>query len=203
MAKKIGWKMRLRRKLRQQRAEQRIKARHSVKQAKQLGRIYRDMTPEEANAMNEIAPQVAIAEQQLADDGYVVSGEPLETMALYNDVYGEGNPIDDETLEECFGVNEGENFNEESYEESFTELGRSAMDIIETFRDNTQGDERFENLEEDFIKKAKERFKKFKKEIGAEKTKDESKPTNIDSGKIANIFIGAIVGVIVAKFFKL
>jgi len=174
--RKIGWKMRLRRKLRQDRAEQKIRARQAVKQAKQLNKIYGDLSPEEVDEINKISPQVAQAETQLQNDGYDTNGDPVQTMAQYNDVYGDGNGDLQDDVQQAFdeSVECLDEDRADAYLNLAGEVGNLAGMFAETVRENNGG-----NLETFAAENAEGLFKKWidkiKKHAEVEKNAKEEK----------------------------
>lgn len=149
--------MRLRKKLRQQRAEERIRARDLKKRGKAQARILGDTDIDEVTALS---GKIGAAEQQLSDAGYDVGGEPVETMAMYNDVYGDGNG---EAQEPFAMYNESGDF--EHYENALNYFDEIVSNFESNFDENYEG-ENFESLDEHFGKKIKKWFGDIKNKLG-------------------------------------
>lgn len=167
MAKrKIGWRMRLKRELRQNRAEEKIRAKDLAKRQEIQQKFLSDANIDEIKGTS---AKIGAAEQQLSNDGYEVSGEPIETMAQYNDVYGNGNGDLDEqvaqSFEEDFQREDGTASNLESLQgaEAYSDLVRGVADIMENFEENFSkyNSEDLESYEENFGEKIKAKFAKF------------------------------------------
>jgi len=227
--KKIGWRMKLRRELRQARQEEKIRARDLKKRQKAQERILGDV---DVDAVSENSKKVALASRQLEKDGYEPSEDAVETMVQYNDVYGDGNGDLDA---DSFAAFDNQTNSLENVEggEAYGELLHNIGDIVSNFEENFSkyNSDSLEDCEENFG----EKFMKFiaggKKVLGGNKNGSEKDSSNLSLEEIANdidllypqkanrlrtlakgqnttgskitmLILGAVVGVIVAKVFE-
>lgn len=91
---------------------QRKIARISKRNAKRLNRIYGDMSPEEVNEINQIAPYTGAMADELEQKGIPIENEddPIEIASKYVQTSDEmGDPIDQDVYDDMY-VNDEEDF---------------------------------------------------------------------------------------------
>lgn len=226
--KKIGWKMKLKRELRQKRAEEKIRAKDLAKRQKLQNKILGDT---DIDAVKDMSAKIGQAEQQLSDDGYDPSGDPVETMVQYNDVYGGGNGELDEAAYSSF--DESNSLENAEGEDGYSQILYGLGNVISNFTDNfdRNNGEDWESYEENFGEKLKQKFGAFlgggKKMLGgsgkdssnqsiseiaedisimypkkSERLLQLAKTTGKPKIDVTGILLGAIAGVILSKMFK-
>ena len=219
--RKIGWRIRLRRKLRQQRQEDAIRLKDKEKRAKKgLDDEPLDENPEideteqnetvglSEDMLENLSKKVWLAEKQLKESGQDVSENesPLETMFQYG-AYFNGADLDDESFEDF-----QRETTLEMFEETFSRSNSEDFESAEFFGEKIKA-----GLQKAFGKKPKEETEKQSiseiandiKTIYPNKAKrllELSKKHEVDSmgGSVSfgSIFIGALIGYLAAKLLS-
>ena len=143
---KLGARLKLRRKLRQKRQEDRIyakdamiRAKDAKKYAKKMKKAYGNMTPEEVQALNEIQPVLPKMAEELAKNDIPVS-DPNDAVEVATK-YANYNPqIEDaapqETVEQAYGGGaEGDNFDDFDKGKARKVLGSLFVGVVSGVKD--------------------------------------------------------------------
>jgi len=143
---KLGARLKLRRKLRQKRQEDRIyakdamiRAKDAKKYAKKMKKAYGDMSPEEVQALNEIQPVLPKMAEELAKNDIPVSDpndavEVTTKYANYNPQIEDVAPQD--MVEQAYGGGaEGDNFDNFDREKAKKVLGSLFVGVVSGVKD--------------------------------------------------------------------
>lgn len=143
---KLGARLKLRRKLRRKRQEDRIyakdamiRAKDAKKYAKKMKKAYGDMSPEEVQALNEIQPVLPKMAEELAKNDIPVS-DPNDAVEVATK-YANYNPqIEDaapqETVEQAYGGGaEGDNFDDFDKGKARKVLGSLFVGVVSGVKD--------------------------------------------------------------------
>jgi len=143
---KLGARLKLRRKLRQKRQEDRIyakdamiRAKDAKKYAKKMKKAYGDMSPEEVHALNEIQPVLPKMAEELAKNDIPVTDpndavEVATKYANYNPQIEDVAPQD--MVEQAYGGGaEGDNFDNFDREKAKKVLGSLFVGVVSGVKD--------------------------------------------------------------------